>query len=81
MAEGSQSATRNSKAVTEEIRYCFEGEDVDHVSRNMAGIQMRRFPVMDRNKRLVGVISPADFATQGGRAQAEQALQGGSRSA
>lgn len=38
-----------------ELRYCFEDEEVDHVAKNMAQLEKRRLPVMDRNKRLVGI--------------------------
>ncbi|MFX6035566.1 CBS domain-containing protein, partial [Acinetobacter baumannii] len=39
-----------------ELRYCFEDEEVDHVAKNMAQLEKRRLPVMDRNKRLVGIV-------------------------
>jgi CBS domain-containing protein len=39
----------------------------------MASIQMRRLPVMNRDKRLVGIVSLGDNKA---RAQAEQALHG-----
>ena len=32
------------------------------VAENMADIQVRRLPVMDRNKRLVGIVSVSDLA-------------------
>ncbi len=38
-----------------ELRYCFEDEEVDHVAKNMAQLEKRRLPVMDRNKRQVAV--------------------------
>lgn len=46
-----------------ELRYCFEDEEVDHVAKNMAQLEKRRLPVMDRNKRLVGIVSLANIAT------------------
>lgn len=47
---------------TEQVMYCFEDDDVDDVARNMGDIKVRRLPVMDRNKRLVGIISLGDVA-------------------
>ena len=47
---------------TEHIHYCFEDETVDDVARNMGDHKVRRMPVMDRNKRLVGIISLGDVA-------------------
>lgn len=48
--------------MTREVKYCFEDEDMDHVVQNMADIQVRRLPVVNRDKRLVGVVSLADGA-------------------
>ena len=35
------------------------------VARNMADIQVRRLPVLTRDKRLVGIISLGDMAVSG----------------
>lgn len=48
--------------MTGELLYCYEDEDVEQVCRNMAETRVRRFPVMDRGKRLVGVVSFGDLA-------------------
>ncbi len=57
-----------------EVKYCFEDEDIAHVMDNMGDIQLRRLPVMNREKRLVGIISLSDCAGMGQCAQAGQAL-------
>ena len=36
------------------MKYCYEDEDLEHVARNMAGLRVRRLPVLSREKRLVG---------------------------
>ena len=46
-----------------EVKYCFEDEDLDHVAKNMADIRVRRLPVVNREKRLVGIVSLGDLAT------------------
>jgi len=51
-----------------EVKYCFEDEDLDHVAQNMADIQVRRLPVVSRDKRLVGIVSLGDLATTSGTA-------------
>ena len=56
-----------------DVKYCFEGEDVEQVAANMAELQMRRLPVVNREKRLVGIVSLANFA-HGGDAYASQEL-------
>jgi CBS domain-containing protein len=49
-------------AMTREVKYCFEDEDAGHVAENMADLQVRRLPVLNRDKRLVGIISLSDLA-------------------
>lgn len=56
--------------------YCFEDEDVDHVTRNMAQLQVRRLPVVDREKRLVGVLTVGDVAATGMKHEAGAAEHG-----
>ncbi len=48
--------------MTRDVKYCFEDEDVDDVARNMGKVQVRRLPVVNRDKRLTGVISLGDAA-------------------
>lgn len=55
-------AAKVSDVMTRDVRYCFADEDLDHVVQNMGDIQVRRLPVVDRDKRLVGVVSLADSA-------------------
>src|SRR5947209_1446812 len=62
IAEGKGPAAKVRDAMTQEVKYCFEDEDVSHVCENMSEIQVRRLPVMDRNKRLVGIVSLSDLA-------------------
>lgn len=56
--------TRVRDVMSQEIRYCFEDDDVEDVAENMAQQQVRRLPVLDRRKRLVGILSVGDLATQ-----------------
>jgi CBS domain-containing protein len=82
VARGKGPKTKVKEVMSEQVKYCFEDEDLDHVSKNMASIQMRRLPVMNRDKRLVGIVSLGDLAVaDGARAQAEQALHGISKPA
>ena len=46
VAEGMAPDTKIREVMTEQVRYCFEDEDLNHVSQNMASLQMRRLPVM-----------------------------------
>jgi len=47
---------------SQEPKYVFEDEDLEHVADNMAQEQIRRLPVVNRNKRLVGIVSIGDLA-------------------
>lgn len=42
--------------------YCYEDQTVEEVCKNMAELQIRRMPVVNRDKRLVGIISFGDLA-------------------
>lgn len=45
------------EVMTPGAKYCYADEDAGHVVENMAEIHVCRLPVMDRHKRLVGVVS------------------------
>jgi CBS domain-containing protein len=62
VAQGKDGDARVRDAMTKDVKYCFEEADLDDVMENMAEIQVRRLPVVDEDKRLVGVISLADAA-------------------
>lgn len=49
-------------AMSKKVCYCFEDDDLDAAAHIMAEHQVRRLPVLNRNKRLVGVISLADLS-------------------
>jgi len=55
---------RVREVMSSEVRYCYEDEDLQHVAENMAEQQVRRLPVVNRGKRLVGIISLGDIATR-----------------
>jgi CBS domain-containing protein len=44
------------------VFYCFADQQLDEIAANMADIRVRRLPVLDRNKRLVGIVSLGDIA-------------------
>ncbi|MBD9641493.1 CBS domain-containing protein [Ensifer sp. ENS07] len=54
--------TRVGDIMTANGKYCFDDEEVSEVARNMGDEQVRRLPVVDRNKRLVGGVSFAGAA-------------------
>jgi CBS domain-containing protein len=62
--------------MTPEVKYAFEDDDITDVAENMAQLQVRRLPVVNRDKRLVGIISLADIARQQNAREAGRALEG-----
>lgn len=58
-----------------EILYCREDQDVNEVLRNMGEQQIRRLPVVNRDKRLVGVVSLGDLSAKAPAAQAGGTLR------
>ena len=62
VAAGKSPDAKVSEAMSNEVKYCYEDEDVDHVARNMGDLQVRRLPVMNREKRLVGIVTLGDIA-------------------
>ena len=61
--------------MSQDVKYCFEEDDVGEVARNMADIKVRRLPVLDKSKRLVGIVSLGDLATEGRPRSAGKALE------
>ena len=62
VAKGRTPDTPVRDVMTADVKYCFEDEEIENVARNMADIQVRRLPVVNREKRLVGIIAIADLA-------------------
>ncbi len=53
-------------AMTEGVCYCFEDDDVEDAARQMREKQIRRLVVLNRDRRLVGVVSLGDLAVEAG---------------
>ena len=76
IAEGGDVRTKTARdAMSPGILYCYADDSVEAVLENMGGQQIRRLPVVDRDKRLVGVVSLGDLALSGKRKAAGEALQ------
>lgn len=60
--------------MSDEVKYCYADDEVDAILDNMAKQQLRRLPVVDDDKRLVGVISITDLAANGEAKQSGEAL-------
>jgi CBS domain-containing protein len=76
VAEGKGPETKIRDVMSTDVKYCFDDEEVDDVLHNMGDLQVRRLPVVNRDKRLVGIISLGDLATNGEAKDAGVALSG-----
>lgn len=77
IGRGQGPETRVRDVMSTNVKYCFESDEVSEVARNMAEIQVRRLPVVNAEKRLIGVVSLGDIALEDGLdADAEAALSG-----
>lgn len=68
------------EVMSPDIKYCFEDQSIDEVTQNMGELRLRRLPVLNRDKRLVGILSLGDLAIdEGAQDEAGEALGGISR--
>jgi CBS domain-containing protein len=66
VAAGKGPETPVREVMSEHIHYCFDDEEIDDVAQNMGDIRLRRLPVVNRDKRLVGILSLGDVARSEG---------------
>jgi CBS domain-containing protein len=58
------------------VKYCYEDQRLEEVLSNMASEQIRRLPVISRDKRLVGIVSLGDLAQESTRRETGETLEG-----
>lgn len=75
LANGKDPAALTARdAMSQKTLYVFDDQTVSEAAENMANNQVRRLPVLNRDKRLVGIISLGDIAKNGQAQQAGEAL-------
>lgn len=62
IAKGLGADTPVREVMTSNIKYCYDDQDVREVAQNMAELGIRRLPVVNRDKRLVGFIALSNIA-------------------
>jgi CBS domain-containing protein len=76
IAEGKDpKTTAVQEAMTADVAYCFEDQDVEEAGRIMKENQIRRLPVLNRDKLLVGIVSLGDLATRADEKRAGETLE------
>jgi predicted transcriptional regulator len=75
VAEGRDpSEVRVAEVMCSDIAYCFEDETVEQAANLMESKQIRRLPILDRNKQLAGIVSLGDISVRiGGSRQKDLA--------
>jgi len=58
--------------MSQQVFYCYEDDDIEHAAEHMKEREVRRLVILNREKRLVGILSLGDIA----RASGEQQLAG-----
>lgn len=76
LAHGLDHDTPVRDVMTTAVKYCHDHEDVEQVARNMAELGVRRLPVVDRDKRLVGIVALSNIAQSGDSKAADSLLEG-----
>ena len=67
------------EAMTPELVYALEEQGVEDAVELMREHEIRRLPIVDERRRLVGIVALADLATRTGGAMASEALEGVSK--
>jgi CBS domain-containing protein len=84
VAQGKGPDTPVREVMSTEVLYCYEDDELDRVAKNMGDVQVRRLPVVNRDKRLVGIVSLGDLAKNekeaGGKAVSGVSKPGGQHS-
>jgi CBS domain-containing protein len=77
VAEGEDPWTdRVRDVMTREVIYCFDDQDIAEAARLMKNKQVRRLPVLNREMRLVGILSLGDVAVHTDEEVAGNTLEG-----
>ena len=69
IGEGRSADAKVRDVMSEGIAWAYEDDTVEQAARIMSARQVRRLPVLDRNKRLVGIVALGDFAVESSEIQ------------
>ena len=64
VAEGKDAGTKVRDVMTAGIAWAYEDDSVEQATTIMSKRQVRRLPVVNREKRLVGIVALGDFAVE-----------------
>ena len=64
VAEGKSADTPVQDIMTDDVVWCSDSDSVDAVLRQMSDAQIRRIPVIDADRQLVGIVALGDIALE-----------------
>ena len=73
--------TKTSELMSQGVLYCYDDDDIEKVAENMAEKKVRRLPVVNREKTLLGMVSLGNIAWRASGHAAGEALSQISRAA
>lgn len=56
--------TRVHEVMSDDVRWCFADDPIQEAEQEMSQLQVRRLPVIDRRKNLIGIVSLGDLASE-----------------
>jgi CBS domain-containing protein len=69
VAEGKEDGTKVRDVMSKGVIWVYEDDSVEQVATVMSKHQVRRLPVVNRDKRLVGIVALGDFAVESSEIQ------------
>jgi CBS domain-containing protein len=69
VAEGKEGGAKVRDVMSEGIIWVYEDDSVEQAATIMSKHQVRRLPVVNRDKRLVGIVALGDFAVESSEIQ------------
>ena len=64
VAEGKGPDTPVREVMTDDVVWCTDTDSVDDVLQQMSDAQVRRIPVVDKDRQLVGIVALGDIALE-----------------
>lgn len=64
IAEGKPPTTKVREVMSDGIVWAYESDSLESAARIMSDHQIRRLPVVNADKRLVGIVALGDFAVE-----------------
>ena len=64
VAKGKDPSTKVRDVMSDGVIWAYENDSVDDVAKLMGDHQIRRMPIVNADKKLVGIVSLGDFAVE-----------------